>query len=396
VSRARLAALAFVAVLPLAPTAVQAQVEAAPELSGVVLRVGEPLGGVDVVLHRVDAVDAGALDTLPAAADGTFRFSLPTVPDPAGRGELYFASVEHQGVLYFGPPVSTAAELDSLYRIEVYDTLTVPAGGADLPVAVRYMLVEETGQGWSVTDLIELEVTGDRTLVAADSGATWRYLLPAGITDVQVGGGDIAPVSTVFEGEGFTVSMPLTPGSRQMVLRYALPSLDLELPLPGETGELEVLVREPAPAIEVEGLVEVQPVELEPGVSYRRFAAASLVDSAVVLRAGEGAPGAGSDTLPWLMVITALGLTAVGVWAVRRGGPAPAPGSGTARGTGPGPGRVDGTGAAGTAGAMTADERERTLLEIARLDERIEATTQAAEIDRLRAERAALLARLRG
>jgi len=110
----------------------RAQVEATPVLSGLVQRAGEPLGGSQVVLHRVDAVDAGALDTLVAEADGSFRFGLPTVPDPGGRGEIYFASVNHQGVLYFGPPVATAAELDSLYRIEVFDTLTAPPGGAEI------------------------------------------------------------------------------------------------------------------------------------------------------------------------------------------------------------------------------------------------------------------------
>lgn len=389
-----LRALAVVAgLLAATPPAARAQVEATPELSGVVLRSGAPLGNVDVVLHRVDAVDAGALDTLPAAADGTFRFALPTVPDPAGRGELYFASVEHQGVLYFGPPVSMAAELDSIYRIEVYDTLAVPAGGAELPVAVRYLLVEEMAEGWSVTDLIEIEVTGDRTLVAADSGATWRYTLPSGITDVQVGGGDIAPVSTTFEGDELTVSMPLSPGARQIVLRYALPTLDIELPLPGETGELELLVREPAPAVEVEGLVAVDPVELEPGIDYRRFAAASLVDSAVSIRATEGGVSTSPDLLPWLMVLLALGLTGLGVWAVRRGGPTPAEVGAGAPASPPTPPTG---GSAPAAGGMTADARERIVLEIARLDERIEAASDDGEVARLREERSALLERLRG
>ncbi len=381
-----------------------AQVEASPVLSGLVQRAGEPLGDVPVVLHRVDAAEAGALDTLVAATDGTFRFGLPSVPDPGGRGEIYFASVDHQGVLYFGPPVATAAELDSLYRIEVFDTLTAPPGGAAIPVSVRYLLVEPMQAGWSVTDLVELEVTGDRTLVPADSTSpTWRYLLPSGVGEVQVGGGDIAPVSTVFAGDTVSVSMPLTPGPRQLVLRYFLDSLSLEVPLPGTTGELELLVREPTPTIEVAGLVAVEPVELEPGVIYRRYAAAMLTDSAVTLRATDEG---GSPAIPLevLIVLIGLGLTAVGVWAVRR---APAAGvAASASGTAASGGRsaASGSGPASPApegpaersrAALGPEARERLVLSIARIDERLEKTNDPGEAASLRAERDALMSRLR-
>jgi hypothetical protein len=367
----------------------RAQVEANPILSGLVQRAGQPLGGSDVVLHRVDAAEAGALDTIQAGVDGTFRFGLPTVPDPGGRGEIYFASVDHQGVLYFGPPVATAAELDSVYRIEVFDTLTAPPGGAELPISVRYLLVEPFQTGWSVTDLVEFEVPGDRTLVSADSTApTWRYLLPSGVSEVQVGGGDIAPVSTTFRGDTVAVSMPLTPGPRQLVLRYAIDSLALEVPLPGETGELEVLIREPVPSMEVTGLVAVEPVELEPGVVYRRYAAALLSDSVVTFRS-TGAPGSGGIPLEVLAVLIALGLTGVGVWAVRRS-PAATPAAAPAA-AGPGDPRET----SAVPGPIGPEARKRALLAIARIDERLERTEDPAELDRLRAERDALMIRLR-
>jgi len=368
------------------------QVEADPVLSGLVLRAGTPLGGVEVVLHRVDAVEAGALDTLTAEMDGTFRFGLPTVPDPGGRGEVYFASVDHQGVLYFGPPVATAVELDSTYRIEVFDTLSVPTGGANIPVSVRYLLIEPFEAGWSVTDLIELDVPAGRTLVPADSGAaTWRYRMPADIGEVQVGGGDIAPVSTSFEGDTVAVSMPLTPGLRQLVLRYAIDSLALAVPLSGETRELEVLVREPVPDMEVTGLVAVEPVELEPGVIYRRYAAAALTDSVVSFQATETLGGEGVR-LDLLMVLIGLGLAVVGVWAVRRS-PA-ASGAGATRASGGAGAVARGDTSHGPGSPADPQTRQRILLEIARLDERIEATSDASERDRLAAERDELVARL--
>jgi len=240
-----------------------------------------------------------------------------------------------------------------------------------------------------VTDLIEITVPDGRTLVPADSaGTTWRYELPENLGEVVVGGGDIAPVSTAFSADTMSVSMPLTPGARQIVLRYVLDSLALELPLPGETGELEVLVREPAPELEVSGLVGVEPVELEPGVFYRRYAAAELRDSVVTFRAAERTGGP-SVPVEVLMVLLALGMVFVGVWAVRRG-PAAATSDAAAFMTAEAPGNAE----AAPSGALDPPARQRLLLEIARLDEKIEAAADRAEIEDLRAEREALLAQL--
>jgi len=372
---------ALIALLTLSPVGIEAQSEATPQLRGVVERSGVPLGDAPVVLHRVDAVDAGELDSLRTSADGGFVFDLPTVPDPEGRGEIYFASVMHEGVLYFGSPVATAIELDSIYRIQVYDTVAAPVGGADLTVEVRYLLIEEVTEGWEVTDLIQLLVAGDRTLVPAEEGVTWSYRIPVNAEDIQVGGGDIAPVSTLFTGDTVGVTMPLSPGMRQMVLRYRLDSLDLSLPLPGVTNELEILVRQPSPGITAAGLIEAEPVEMEPGVAYRRFAAAQLSDSTVSL---VGVPGSGGAfRVEYLMVLLGLILTGAGIWAVKR-----AP-KGNAEASDPSP-----AGPAPTvpdpAPPMTRDARDRLLLQLALMDERIEQMEEGPERTSLREEREAL------
>ncbi|MDT8369325.1 MAG: hypothetical protein RQ745_08970 [Longimicrobiales bacterium] len=362
-------------------TSLAAQVEGIPsELRGIVLRAGEPFGGVEVVLHRVDALEAGAIDTLATAGDGTFRFVLPTASDSAARGEIHFASVDHEGVLYFGVPISSISELDSLYRIEVFDTLTVPPGGAHLPVVSRYLLVEPAGEVFGVTDLIEIEVPAGRTLVPADSGSTWRYRLPTGARDPQVSGGDISPAATTFPGDSVAVAMPLMPGARRVVLRYTIDSLALTIPLPGETGEIEVLVREPAPPLDLEGLVAVEPVELEPGVAYRRFAAADLTDSTVSLRPGEST----ERELPirTVVIMLALALTAAGIWAVRSGAPAAPGASAASGGTLPEEARPPG------------ETREGLLLRVARLDEEIDRSRDPETIERLRREREAAITRL--
>jgi hypothetical protein len=296
--------------------AAHAQEVASPELRGEVsLGDGTPVPGATVVLHRVDAIEAGELDSIQASATGAFRFDLPTVPDPGGRGEVYFASVRHQGVLYFGPPVSAAIQLDSTYLIQVYDTAVAPVRGAPLPTSVRYILAERQDDAWQVTDLIQLDVQGDRTWVAADSGISWRYPLPQGLRDLQVGGGDVPPATVQLREGVLEVTAPLPPGARQMVIRYALDSLTVDIPLPGGVGEMDFLVRDPGPRVEVLGLVPAESVEMEPGVRYRRFAGVAVPDT--VLRVTELPP---EFRLPlrWLAVLLALLLTGVGLYAVRR------------------------------------------------------------------------------
>jgi len=202
---------ATVVLATLRPASLQAQVEARPTLQGIVVRPDGPLPGGQVILHRVASEEAGEIDSVSVGADGRFRFDLPAVPDPEGRNEVYFASASHHGVLYFGPAITTAVQLDSLYRIEVHDTASVSVEGASLPIQVRYMIVEdpETARvppsaaapsgatdaggdgGWLVTDLLQPVNDGEATLVPREGGVVWSYRLPPAATDIEVGGAGI-------------------------------------------------------------------------------------------------------------------------------------------------------------------------------------------------------------
>ncbi len=352
--------------------AAHAQEIATPELRGEVsLGDGTPVPGATVVLHRVDAIEAGELDSVQASVAGAFRFDLPTVPDPGGRGEVYFASVRHQGVLYFGPPVSAAIQLDSTYLIQVYDTAVAPIRGAPLPITVRYILAEPQDDGWQVTDLIQLDVQGDRTWVAADSGISWSYPLPQGLRDLQVGGGDVPPATVQLREGVLEVTAPLPPGARQLVIRYALDSLTVDIPLPGGVEEMDFLVRDPGPRVEVLGLVPAESVEMEPGVRYRRFAGVAVPDT--VLRVTE-LPPEFQLPLRWLAVLLALLLAGVGLYAVRRptGAHPPRP-----RRAEPAP-----------------PSRDDLVREVARLDLTLEGMPDGSERRRLEGRRETLLAEL--
>lgn len=368
--------------LPLAGAAA-AQEPAEARLTGVVT-VGDSVTGLDgatVLLHQVDAVDAGEIDSVRTAADGRFRFVLPRVPDPQGRQEVYFASVRHQGVLYFGNPVASAIQLDSLYRIQVYDTVTVDRAGTEPGLALRYLLVEELGaDGWQVTDLMQLEVRGRNTLVAGEDGVTWDYPLPDGIRNVRVGGSDVAGETALVEDGRVAVAAPLTPGMRQVVLRYDLDSLAAAVPVPGGVPEMELLVREEAPPLEVEGLLPTGSVALEDGVLYRRYVGTDLPDTVITFR-GTDPPF--RIPMRWLAVLMGLIFAGAAAVALKRppggagGDPAPA-------GAHPGP-----------SGPGTGDTRQALVREIAELDLAMEETEDPAALETLQARRRALMERLR-
>jgi hypothetical protein len=334
-----------------------------------------------VTLHRVTPDTAGELDSVSVGADGGFRFELPSVPDPGGRGDVYFASMRYRDVLYFGDAVHRASQLDSVYRIEVYDTVTAGAGGEAFPVAVRNLFLEEESEEgpWQVVDLIRIRNPGERTVVAPEGGTVWTYPLPPSATDFEAGESDLVPGAVAFKDGSVTSSAPIPPGERTYLVRYRIPELDFRLPLPGSTERLELLVREPAPPISATGLTRGESVELEPGSSYRRYAAARVENRVVEVSPAD--PGSGVD-VRWIAVALALVLAVAGVLAVRweRNGRSVV-----------GDGEPPGAAPAGSA------ERKRLLLRIAELDAEFqEANGPGAEApERYREERDRLLRRLR-
>jgi hypothetical protein len=279
------------------------------------MREGSPVDAATVVLHRVGAEEAGEIDSVRASAHGGFSFHLPRVPDPGRRSVVYFASVRHQGILYFGPPITTAIQLDSLYVIQVYDTVYARPGGESFPVAVRNLFLEPGEDSWNATDLLQVRNEGQRTVVALDQEPSWVYPLPANASDLEVGQSDLAPDAVALEGSDLRVFAPVPPGERLLLVRYRLPGPEITLPLPGRTERVEVLIREPAPPLDVSVLQGAPPVELEPGTSYRRFTGSNLGDATVAITLGEAER---SMPVAWFAVVLAILLAVVGTVAVRR------------------------------------------------------------------------------
>jgi hypothetical protein len=378
-----------------------------------------------VVLHRVTPEEAGAIDSVRVTSDGGFQLQLPYLP-VRGSGEVFFASHRYQGILYFGPPLALAEQLDSVYEIQAYATRIAPAQGLVLPVSVRNLFVEEGPMGWRVTDLVEIRNDSAVTWIPDPDtpGATvWSYPLPSEAASFRVGEGDLSPGTVTWEDGVVSVRAPVLPGDRLLVFHYEIPTLTTEFPLPGTTGVLELLVRQPAPPLRVDGLQAAGPMEIERGVNYFRWWGEGLQDQVIRVRPGEE----GGVPVAWVAVGLAFVLALAGGWLILGrsrpsfvgggvGGPEMGGGA-TSEGLGA-PGTVSGasgakggrdrtggaespSGPASSAqgeGATPFARRRALLLAIARLDEEGEQASTKGESQQARRERQArreaLLAKL--
>jgi hypothetical protein len=330
-----------------------AQEPATAELNGKVLLADTAFAGARVTLHRVSTAGSGPIDSVLARKDGGFHFTLPSVPNPEVEDVIYFASVTHDGVNYFGPAIHLANELDSLYQIKAYDTLSAPPEGAQLQVQGRYTLLEPATGYWTATDLLQVVNSGVRTVIARPGGATWTYPLPEDASDLEIGGDQMEPDAITLVNGALRVESSLPPGVREFVVRYHVPDPFVSFPVPNLTGEMELLVKEPAPAMDVVGLTGAQPVEMEPGNVYRRFIGDSITVAEVEVKKGKG-----ELSLParWFAVGMALVLALAALYSVlfTKGEPAGAP-------------------AASEYAALSRlspfERRQRLLLQVARLDE---------------------------
>jgi len=348
------------------PAVASSQVAAEAILEGNAYVGDSAMAGGTVVLHHLSSGEQGELDSLAIGSDGSFSFRLPNVPDPT-RNDVFFASIRHQGVLYFGPAITTALELDSVYEIHAYDTLLAPAEGRPVALQSRTVFFEPDSADWRVTDLFQLRNDETRTIVARPGGVVWKHELPAAARDITVGEGEMAFDAARVEDGTLVVRAALPPGERIFVTRYRVDSPLIDVPNTGGAETFDVLVREPAPPLEVEGLALSGRVELEAGSTYLRFTGEGIASPVVQI---VEAAAAGRPRVEWAAVVLALVLAGAAVLLLRPGSP----------------------------GAIAAppEDRHELLTQIARLDEEFDRPGLAGpEQEDYRRRRAELLRRVR-
>ena len=300
------------------PTPFSAQQDT-PTLEGIV-RGADAAAAVTALLHRVIPPDgtggperSGEVDSVTVGPGGEFQFVLPALLDADAGSDVYFVSVEYDGVLYFGSGITAPEQLDSLYVVQVYEAQEVPREGVDLLMEQRAVFIEFGGDAWFATDLIVIHNESTRTLVSQEGGVVWSYPLPPGATEPILGdGGDLLPDGVTFADGRVRVSGPLPPGGSGFMIRYRLESLSMTIPAPGRTALFEVMVREPSPPLRVEGLAPLDVVALEPGSTWRRHGGNDLVDANLILVQTEDP---GPPPFEWIALLTTIMLAMGGVSA---------------------------------------------------------------------------------
>jgi hypothetical protein len=230
-----------------------------------------PVGGAWVVLHRVGPDSAGPLDSLRTGADGRYVFRYRAFGD---TNAVYFVSTNRGGVNYFTSPVREVAVRDGIAEILVYDTTS-----AAIPIAVRgrHLIVTAADTGSDRRRVIEAyELSNDTTVTrvaAGPEGFTFEAPLPAGVSVVAPGQGDISEDAIRVVDGRVRVTAPLSPGVRQFSFSYDVPvDAPFTVLVANATPVVEVLLEDARGEAVGAGLAASDPVEVE-GRPFRRFLA---------------------------------------------------------------------------------------------------------------------------
>jgi hypothetical protein len=271
----------FLLVLSIAAVSVFISPAAAQEtMQGVVLREGTAIADLPVSLHRVTRDTAGVVGTTRTGPDGRFELSVPA-RDTAGF-TVFFATAEYQGIRYFGAPLHDRPVTDP-YAIEVFATEARRADAPPLPLQRDMVMIPDPLGSWEINEVVTIRNDGNRTLIAADGGATWWFDLPANARSFQVGDGTTPSEQIVRMGDRVLVTSPLVPGMQEVMVRYRLPPgesrLMVETDAPIDT--FRIFVRLPAPSLEVRGLNQDDLVAVE-GERFLRYAGGSLPAGATI------------------------------------------------------------------------------------------------------------------
>lgn len=264
-----------------------------------------PVSGQMVVLHRISADSSGPVDSIRTSPAGAYRFGYRL----DGPRSMYIVSTRYAGVAYFTTPLREAAVTSPDADVSVYDTTSA---AFPLSVRARHVVVAPADAGGlrRIVDVLEVANDSTRTLVASPTGRTWRLTLPADATQPGASGGDMPAEAFRFEGANADLTVPFPPGSRQLVITYAIPAgRTVSIPVADAVSTLEVLVEGGGGTASGAGLTREDQVSLE-GRTFERYTAASVPagSSFSVERVGGGGNAGRLALLAVAAIAVALGI----------------------------------------------------------------------------------------
>lgn len=241
-TRLVLAIASIAMALVLAPAHALAQTDG--EISGTVINgaTGQPVVNATVTLSKFTSQSPESVDiTTEASAEGRYTFEGVDSSD----GIVYATSVEYAGVLYGSGMIRVSQDPVAVADITVYETTTE---ASSIRFRDRVILLNGTNQEIgeaSVTDIFNIENTGDRTLIRDETGRTLRLNVPDSASRVTPRPGFDFGTPSV-EGSSVYLTSPVRPGTSTPSLTYAVPyrgeSIDLDLSAAYPTDSLRFLI----------------------------------------------------------------------------------------------------------------------------------------------------------
>ncbi len=288
-------------------------------LTGTVLFDGAPAPDLPVELHHITNIGAGMSSEGATDEAGRFRFTLE--PDTTATTNVFFVTAEKSGIRYFGSPVHAGLALPEDYRFEVFDT----ASSAPLPVKVpvRDVFLAALPDGaWEVNDWIRISNENRVSLVAPTGVPTFEIRIPASATDFEVGEGSILPNEISRMDDRVMMVSPVTPGTRDLLVRYRLPPRPTRatFPIGQPTDTMNLYVLQPSHLSEVIGLPRLNSIPFE-GDEYLRYSGSDLAPDSRVDLAWSGALSAPINPIVAAVTASILLLLAGAFFAFRAGAP---------------------------------------------------------------------------
>ena len=269
-----------------------------------------------VVLHAMTRGGGGPVDSMRTDAAGRYAFHVAKVNPEA----VYVVSAQYAGIAHFSEPIVLAGRLTADFgSLVVYDTTSA---GPPVRLTLRYINIGATRDDGThdVLEAIELQNTGARTRVPAESAAVWQTALPPGVVQFQVGESDVSAEAVSLVGDTVKVFAPISPGgSKQLSFAYTAPATmrELQVPIDQPTGEVLLLVEDTTALVTGPALERLAVQELE-GHRYARYRFAAPALGAAITVALPPPRFRADRLVPWIVGIAALALLAGLVRALRK------------------------------------------------------------------------------
>jgi len=274
--------------------------------------------GLDVIVLPFVGEQLLTPITVTAQADGAFEVTdLPTDEDRS-----YGLQVEYKGVRYFYPELITFGDRKTATpEVKVYETT-----GDDSAIHVeRHHLIIDFAEGrMRVAELYIFRNAGDRTFVG--DGETLRLPLPAEAEGVRFDDPRMQN-STRLQGNVVVDTLPVLPGTRQVLLSYVVPyqgtSATFEKEIAYPTANVNVLIADVGVKVSADGFTQEEPVTTQDSTRFLNYTRSEVAAGSQMVLKFSNLPRAGgarttvtpdhSARLRWLGVGLAVLAAAFGI-----------------------------------------------------------------------------------